>query len=444
MSDRSASQRNLVTATIVMVALACGAVFMLLREDGGAQAPAQAALEVQKAVLEGVRQSAQPEALWVQRSEDRMREMQQQITALRDTNEALKAQVAANVKDEARIAEEVGKSVNDVVVKLAEQVQASDARAERAEAEALRLASMVEGLRGDIADAGERGDAAPDNAASERARPASFSEGQGRDEFVTANERARRAATDGGPSGSTAPVGAPFTARPASVEFSLDGNEDRRRKLSEYLPAGSYAPAIVLSGVDASVGVQNASDPRPVLLRVTGPAITAAPGEGDGQIVDITGCTITAEAVGDLSSERVFTRLIAMTCSPEPGVISEMQIAGFVAGQGKAGVRGRVVSREGDAVENAAIAGALSGLAGVVSDIGGTATGDVTSDDQLQGLGTIVGRGLIDAGGQGAGAAFDRLSQYYIDRAEQYQPVVSLYGGTPVEVVFLKGVKIDG
>ncbi len=133
-----------------------------------------------------------------------------------------------------------------------------------------------------------------------------------------------------------------------------------------------------------------------------------------------------------------------MTCSPEEGEISEFKVAGFVAGQGKAGVRGQVVSREGDLVENAAIAGVLTGLAQTVGSIGGTASGDITSDDGIQGLGQILTAGALNAGGEGIASAGDRLAQYYIRRAEQYQPVISLYGGTQVEVVFLKGVTIDG
>ena len=121
-----------------------------------------------------------------------------------------------------------------------------------------------------------------------------------------------------------------------------------------------------------------------------------------------------------------------MTCSPEDGVFSE-NFVGFVAGQGRAGqgkasVRGRVVSREGNIIENAAIAGALSGLSGVINDIGSTATGDVTSDDQLQGLDTILCRSIIDAGEQGAGATFNRLASCCIERAEQYQPVIAHSG----------------
>ena len=74
----------------------------------------------------------------------------------------------------------------------------------------------------------------------------------------------------------------------------------RPRPLESWLPAGSYADAVVLAGVDASAGVSSQGDPRPVLLRLTGPARSAAEG-GEALEVDVAGCTLTGAAYGDLS-----------------------------------------------------------------------------------------------------------------------------------------------
>ncbi|MBL8675853.1 MAG: hypothetical protein JNJ47_00250, partial [Alphaproteobacteria bacterium] len=42
----------------------------------------------------------------------------------------------------------------------------------------------------------------------------------------------------------------------------------------------------------------------------------------------------------------------------------------------------------------------------------------------------------------GASTALDRLSQYYIDRAEQLQPVIQVAAGQVVDVVFTEGTFI--
>ena len=164
-----------------------------------------------------------------------------------------------------------------------------------------------------------------------------------------------------------------------------------------YVPAGSYAEAVVLAGADASAGVQSQGDPRPVLLRLTGPAYGAAV-EGTAETTDVEGCTITGAAYGDLSSEKVYVRLQTMACAGErPGTVIETPVSGFVAGAGKAGVRGAVVSREGALVQRAFLAGLFSGF-------GESATQAFRPQAVLAGGGTatIANTGLGDIGRAGA------------------------------------------
>ncbi len=214
------------------------------------------------------------------------------------------------------------------------------------------------------------------------------------------------------------------------------------KPVSSWLPAGAHAEAVVLAGVDASAGVSSQGDPRPVLLRITGPAWTAAE-DGTAMQVDIDGCTVTGAAHGDLSSEKVYVRFRTMTCAgPEPGTVVETDVAGFVAGSGKTGVRGPVVSREGALVEKAFLAGLVSGVGQGVSQAfqpqavatgGGAAVANTALGD--------IGRAGLGAGASSAG---QKVADYMIRRAEQYQPVIQLQAGTRVTLVFLEGARIDG
>ncbi|MEY3109543.1 MAG: putative conjugative transfer factor, TraB [Verrucomicrobiota bacterium] len=235
----------------------------------------------------------------------------------------------------------------------------------------------------------------------------------------------------------------------SAIDFGLSPKEDAAeppadeqssniKDLKSYVPAGSYAPAVIISGVDASTGVVSRDNPVPVLARITGAAVTAAPGSGSARKVNLQGCTVLGSAMGDLSSERVYVRLTTLTCMGKNNQVIETEVAGLVAGSGKAGVRGHVVSREGGLAMNAAISGALGGFADAVS----SAASIASSNDEAQSVGSVLngaGAGMV---GGGAGNAADRLAEYYIKRAEQYQPVVSLYAGTEVEVVFMEGVSL--
>jgi len=215
----------------------------------------------------------------------------------------------------------------------------------------------------------------------------------------------------------------------ADLSSGVDGNK-ARNTLDNYIPAGSYAEAVVLSGADAATNVVDRENPLPVLLRITGPAITA----GRKKLNMIKGCTVQGSAIGDLSSERVHVRLISMTCVSGSNEVIETKVAGHVVGSGKSGVRGHVTSREGGLVTNAALAGALNGLAGAVA---GPKSADAPTD-----LSSIATSAATAAGAGGIEEAASTLSEYYINRAEQYQPIVSLYGNTKVEVVFTNGVSL--
>ena len=215
------------------------------------------------------------------------------------------------------------------------------------------------------------------------------------------------------------------------------------KKVGGWLPAGSHAEAVVLAGVDASAGISSQGDPRPVLLRITGPAWTAAE-DGTALAVDIEGCTVTGAAHGDLSSEKVYARLRTMTCAgDEPGTVVETEVAGFVANAGKAGVRGPVVSREGALVGKAFLAGVFSGVGqGFASAYSpqAVATGGGNAAVANTGLEEIGRAGL----GGGAATAGGKVADYLIRRAEQYQPVIQLRAGTPVSVVFIEGARLSG
>jgi len=262
------------------------------------------------------------------------------------------------------------------------------------------------------------------------------------------NPAASAASLDGGTA--TVPDG------PLMREFQLEnptssnadgsgavGIADASRALSTYVPAGSYAEAVVLAGADASAGVASQGDPRPVLLRLTGPAYGAAVA-GSATESDVEGCTVTGAAYGDLSSEKVYVRLQTMACSGDaPGTVIETAVSGFVAGGGQAGVRGPVVSREGALVQRAFLSGVFSGVGQGVNQAfrpqavlagGGTATFENTDLDD-------IGRAGL---GAGAGTAGEQVSDYLIRRAEQYQPVIQLQAGTAVTVVFLEGAWLDG
>lgn len=209
-----------------------------------------------------------------------------------------------------------------------------------------------------------------------------------------------------------------------------------------YLPPNSIATARVIVGVNASAGVSSQSDPLPVVLRITGPARSVY-NEGQLMQTHIEGCLINGAARGDLSSERIYVKLQRMTCPQTNGRYAVANVRGFLAFGGMTGVRGRVVSREGSLATQAMFAGIISGFGEGLSRLGNPllSGGAVIAgpDTENPSVGDVVMSGL----GQGARQTGSTVSEYLIERAEQYQPVVEMPTGIDVEVVFLEGVFIQ-
>jgi conjugal transfer pilus assembly protein TraB len=209
----------------------------------------------------------------------------------------------------------------------------------------------------------------------------------------------------------------------------------------DYLPPNSYAPARVIVGVDASVGVASQTDPLPVVLRITGSARSVMLG-GKMLTTRITGCVVNGAARGDLSSEKVYVKLARMTCDQPGGRVAVSEVKGFISFAGKSGVRGRVVSREGSLVSQALLAGIVGGFGRGFSANANSvfSGGNVTVGGKREKLSAVdIASGGV---GQGVGDAADTVSKYLIERAEQYQPVVEMPTGIEVEIVFLDGVYV--
>jgi len=205
---------------------------------------------------------------------------------------------------------------------------------------------------------------------------------------------------------------------------------------ANYLPPNSIANATVIVGVDATTNTRSQSDPLPVLLRVTGPARSVFQ---DGRLLAtrVQGCMVNGAAYGDLSSEKVYVKLLRMTCPQPGGRYAVSQVQGFLAYGGKVGIRGRVISREGGLTTQAFLAGLLGG-AGEAFSTANRIPRITQGDPELPSAENV---GVTALGG-GAETAGTTLSDYLIERAEQYQPVVEMPTGARVEVVFLDGTFI--
>lgn len=218
-----------------------------------------------------------------------------------------------------------------------------------------------------------------------------------------------------------------------------NGDKATRSTIENTIPAGAFAKAVLLGGVDAATTVQSQSDPRPVLLRVV----------DNGNLPrrfqsDLKACHLLASAYGDLSSERVFMRLEKLTCTERlTGEISETQVAGYIVGEdGRAGIRGVVADRAGPVLRNSLVGGFLSGV-GQFFSVQQQKTDFPANPFMVPPAASSLNpSAMLTAGvAQGASKALDKYAEFYIKRLEQLQPVLQVAAGRQVDVVFTEGTQ---
>jgi conjugal transfer pilus assembly protein TraB len=231
---------------------------------------------------------------------------------------------------------------------------------------------------------------------------------------ATAQEKGNRATEDGGP-------------KREGPSADADSSEI-------YLPTGSFFHVVLLGGMDAPTSGQGQSNPIPVLMKVLD--LAQLPNKFKA---DVSECFLTGNGQGDLSSERAYIRLDRMSCVKSDGTAIDIGLKGYVADEsGKAGMRGRLVTKQGQVLANALLAGVASGIGQAF-----TQSYSTTSQSPLGTTSSVNSGKEFQAGiSSGVGKGVDRLAQYYLQLADKLHPIIEIDAGREADVVVTRGVAL--
>ena len=217
---------------------------------------------------------------------------------------------------------------------------------------------------------------------------------------------------------------------------SARGIADKKTGNSDYvyLPMGSMVQGVLLNGLDAPTSGAAQKSPTPVLIRVKHDAILP-----NRARMDVKEFFIVASGFGVMSTERAQLRTEGISCVREDGGVIETNLAGYVIGEdGKVGMRGRLVSKQGALIAKSLASGFLSGLGkaltptGVVGlNLNPTAMAQTQSYD----MGTAFEAGMLG----GASNSLNQIAKFYLDIAKEMVPVVEVDAGRPVTIVLTRG-----
>ena len=187
-----------------------------------------------------------------------------------------------------------------------------------------------------------------------------------------------------------------------------------------HLPAGSLVGGEIVTGAFAT---KVRGDGLPVLARLD----TAYVGPNETEI-PLDGCLVIGKATADMQSIRARVEAVKLSCVLEDGTPFDRRIRGYFTGDdGTLGVPGKWVMRSG------AWAGNLLAALGVAA---GGIYGSVKINEALSGADLILGDRTMET--------TEKIEDFFIERAEEILPVVWVETETPVYVVMMEGVTIEG
>jgi conjugal transfer pilus assembly protein TraB len=137
----------------------------------------------------------------------------------------------------------------------------------------------------------------------------------------------------------------------------------------------------------------------------------------------------------------VYIRLAKISCvDKQNNFVLSAPVQGYVVdSDGKLGLRGKLVDRQGAKLGKALLAGFAQGLAGAFGASQGT-----TSVSSLLGATSSVSGGdaLKQAGLSGAGTAANQLAQFYLQQAQAIFPVITINAGREATIVIQEGTSL--
>jgi len=211
-----------------------------------------------------------------------------------------------------------------------------------------------------------------------------------------------------------------------------------RQEREVYLPPGSILTVTLLNGIDAPTGQAAQREPQPVLVRVAKEAIMP-----NDFHADLRECFLLLGVYGRMDTERAYGRGETLSCIRNDGKVIETKAEGYWVGEdGKVGLRGRLVTKDGALIARAASAGFMQAFA---QAFGGTpvpviATGTPSGDVQYQD--NISSDAAKYAAFRGTSTAFGKIADYYLKLADQVTPVLETDITRQVNFILTSGLAL--
>jgi conjugal transfer pilus assembly protein TraB len=211
-----------------------------------------------------------------------------------------------------------------------------------------------------------------------------------------------------------------------------------KKGVEDYIPSGTFVRAVLMMGAVVGTGSNSASNPDPIMLRLTDGGIFSK----NLRTYQIKEAILIGDCSGDLSSERAKCRLQTLSLRNRNDEIIEKPIKGWVVGEdARYGIKGHIVDRSSDMIRIAMLNGILSSMSNFFQS---QTTKGVFPISPITGQQNSLSSANMLKGGAYAGAsdAFSKMADFVMERFNSMSPQIVIEAGREVDVVFKEGVDL--
>jgi conjugal transfer pilus assembly protein TraB len=218
------------------------------------------------------------------------------------------------------------------------------------------------------------------------------------------------------------------------VNKDKDSNSTTGKTVESFVPAGAFAKVVFLTGFDAPTGGQAQGNALPVVMRVK--SFMTLPNRFKSNLKE---CFIIGNGYGDMASERAYIRIERLSCVLRDGKVLETKVKGHVAGEDASfGLRGRVVSKQGQLIAKSFFAGLFSGM--------GKNIAEQNSVQQTSALGVVTTydpNKTVESGiATGVATSASKIADFWLSQANSIFPIIEISAGRIGEVFLMEGADL--
>lgn len=209
----------------------------------------------------------------------------------------------------------------------------------------------------------------------------------------------------------------------------FEAEDEKKPKVPTFTLMPGFAKGVIVAGADVPTMEAATTEPKPIFISINSEALIA-----NNELMQLQDCLVQAKATGDLAGKRAKMRLESISCvmtdiDGNKFKVNE-KIKGWVYGEdGKYGVKGRLVSQEGEIIKRGLPLALVEGMVKMLSER--------NSNNNIL-IPTTGGAMSSFAQGtsQSSGQILNKFSEYYLKMLDGLTPYVEIRAKREVTVGF--------